>query len=101
MEKKAFAQDTRYTVTLRDENGKWRPASLYVYRLYDTFMVARMTQNDGLLRKLKYDDIIKVVKTRQVSAEDRFVMPEAVLAEKTWQDRDKMFRYSTSPHMGK
>lgn len=101
MEKKDFAQDTRYTVTLRDESGKLRPASIYIYKLYDDFMIVRLTQADGLLRKLKYDDVVKIVKTRQIAAEDRFFIPEAVLAEKVWKDRDMMFRYSSSPHMGK
>lgn len=101
MEKKDFEQDTRYTITMCDAEGKLRPASIYTYRLYDQFMIVRMTNNDGLLRKLKYDDVVKIVKTRAVAKEDRFSIPDAVLLEKAWKDRDVMFRYSSSPHMGK
>lgn len=86
---------------MRDAEGKLRPAGMYVYRLYDDFMIARYTNGDGLLRKIKYDDIVKIVKTRPVAAQDRFHIPEAVLQEKVWKDRDSMFRYSSSPHMGK
>lgn len=101
MEKKDFQQDTRYVVTMRDAEGKLRPARMYVYRLYDDFMIARYTTGDGLLRKIKYEDIAKIVKVQPVAAQDRFFIPEAVLQEKAWKDRDSMFRYSTSPHMGK
>lgn len=101
LEKKDFLPDTRYTVTMRDDDGKLRPANLYVYKVYDNFMIARMTNSDGLLRKLKYEDVEKIVKTREVRPEDRFFIPEAVLLEKAWADRDSMFRYSSSPRMGK
>lgn len=101
MEKKDFQQDTRYVITLRDSEGKLRPASIYVYRLYDEFMIARYTNGDGLLRKLKYEDVVKIVKTKPVASQDRFYIPEAVLLEKVWKDRDSMVRYSSSPHMGK
>ncbi|QKT04375.1 hypothetical protein HUS23_11430 [Ectothiorhodospiraceae bacterium 2226] len=101
MEKKDFQPDTRYTVTMRDEAGKLRPANLYVYRLYDDFMIVRLTNNDGLLRKMKYDDIIKIVKTTQVRPEERFTIPDAVLKEAVWKDRNSMFRYSSAPQRGK
>lgn len=101
VEKKDFQADTRYTVTLRDEAGKLRPANLYVYRLYEDFMIVRLTNSDGLLRKLKYDDVLKIVKTTAVPKEDRFTIPEAVLKEAVWKDRSSMFRYSTGPRRGK
>ena len=101
MEKNDFQKDTRYVVTMRDAEGHLRPASMYVFRLYDDFMIARYTNGDGLLRKIKYEDIAKIVKVHPVAAQDRFFIPEAVLQEKSWKDRDSMFRYSTSPHMGK
>lgn len=101
LEKKDFQQDTRYTVTMRDAEGKLRPANIYIYRLYDEFMILRYINGDGLLRKVKYDAIAKIVKTIPVREEDRFYIPEAVLAEGAWKDRDSMFRYSSSPHMGK
>ncbi len=101
MEQKDFQKDTRYTVTMRDAEGKLRPANIYIYRLYDEFMILRYINGDGLLRKVQYGDIVKIVKTVRVREEDRFYIPEAVLAEGAWKDRDSMFRYSTSPHMGK
>ena len=56
MDKTHFAPDTRYTLTLRGADGKARPANLYVYRVYDAFMVARATSGDGLLRKVPYGE---------------------------------------------
>lgn len=101
MKKEDFAPHTRYTVTWRDPQGKLRPANLYVYRLYDAFMIARMTDQSGVLCKISYDDIVKIVKIRQVAKEDQFYIPDAVLKESTWADRSSMQRYSSSPHMGK
>lgn len=101
MEKNDFKQDTRYTVTWRDEAGKLRPANFYVYRVYEKFMIARMTENAGLLHKIAYDKIIQIVKEFPVEKQDRFYIPAAVLDEKAWKDRSVMERYSSSPHMGK
>ncbi len=101
MTKDNFAPHTRYTVTWRDLQGRLRPANIYVYCLYDTFMIARMTDQSGLLCKIAYGDIIKIVKTLQVAKEDQFYIPDAVLRESTWAGRSSMQRYSSSPHMGK
>lgn len=101
MKKEDFKPHTRYTITWRDEQGKLRPANIYVYRLYDSFLIARLTQGDGLLRKLSYDEITKIVKTSPVPERDQFFIPEALLKEKVWANRTSMERYSTSPHMGK
>lgn len=101
MKKEDFKPHTRYTVTWRDTHGKLRPANLYVYRLYDDFLVARLTQNDGLLRKFSYDEIVKIVKATPVREADRFVLPDALLKEKVWATRTKMEQYATSPHIGK
>ena len=101
MKKDDFKPDTRYTVTWRDYDGKVRPANLYVYRLYDTFMVARKTDHSGFLYKIGYDQILKIVKEIPVSAEMRFRIPDAVLKESSWADRTVMERYSTSPALGK
>lgn len=100
MKKDDFLPHTRYTVTMQID-GRPRPANFYVYRLYDEFMIARMTDNGGLLYKIKYDSVEKIVRFKQVAEEDRFFIPEAVLKENVWRDRVKMERYSTSPHMGK
>lgn len=101
MEKKDFSPDTRYTITLRDASGRLRPANIYVFRLYDDFMIARATDKDGLLRKIKYMDVTKIVKTIQVPKESRFSVADAILAEKAWVERTQMERYSSSPGAGK
>lgn len=101
MKKDDFKPDTRYTVTWRNYDGKIRPANLYVYRLYDNCMIARMTDQSGFLYKIGYDQILKIVKEKSVDAESRFCIPDAVLKEATWKDRVVMERYSTSPRLGK
>ncbi|MHB1585726.1 MAG: hypothetical protein ACYCRH_12530 [Acidiferrobacteraceae bacterium] len=101
MIKDDFKPHTRYTVTLRDAKEQLRPANLYVYRVYDTFMIARRTDQAGLLCKLAYSDVVKIVKTQPVPPEDQFVIPDAVLKESNWTERTTMERYSSSPHMGK
>ena len=101
MEKQDFEENTRYTLTRRDETGKLRPESVYVYRTYDDFMIARRTNNDGKLLKIAYEDVTKIVKTKKVAKEDWFYIPDAVLEEGTWKDRTSMERYSSAPHMGK
>ena len=101
MEKKDFSAHTRYAVTLRDEHGRLRPANLYVYRLYDGYMIARRTDGDGSLLKLPYEQMVKIVRTLPVRYEDRFLVPEAMLAESAWKHRTRMQTYSSSPHMGK
>lgn len=101
MKKEDFKIHTRYTVTWRDPQGRMKPANFYVYRLYDGFMIARRTDQNGLLCKVGYDDILKIVKARPVEPEDQFHIPEAVLKEQAWAGRTSMDRYSTSPHMGK
>lgn len=101
MKKDDFIPHARYTVAMRTDDGKIHPANFYVFRLYDDFMIARMTDNGGLLYKVKYDSVEKIVRYKEVPPEDRFYIPEAVLKENVWRDRVKMERYSTSPHMGK
>ena len=101
MKKEDFQIHTRYTVTLRDDAGRLKPANFYVFRLYDSFMIARATDQGGLLYKIAYDAVEKIVKQKSVPPEDQFYIPDAVLKEAVWRDRTKMERYSTSPHMGK
>ena len=101
MKKEDFKPHTRYTVTLRNAQGQMKPANLYVYRLYDNFMIARQTDHSGLLHKIAYSDVMRIVKEKAVPAEDQFYIPEAVLKENVWANRTTMERYSTSPHMGK
>lgn len=101
MEKKDFSPDIRYTITLRDASGRLRPANIYVFRLYNDFMIARMTDKEGLLHKIKYIDITKIVKTVPVPKENRFSIADAILMEKVWTERTRMERYSSSPAAGK
>jgi hypothetical protein len=101
LDKNVFSTDTMYSVTLRDEQGKLRPANIYVYRLYDDYMIARMTDKGGMLLKIKYDDVTKIVKTISVADPKKFMLPEAVLAQKTWETRNSMTTYSSAPGLGK
>lgn len=101
VDKNAFKEDTRYTITWRDPEGTLRPANIYVFRLYGKFMIARMTQGDGLLRKIAYEDVAKIVQEKPVDKKDRYFVPAAVLEESAWRDVTIMERYSTSPRLGK
>lgn len=102
MEKKDFAPDTRYVLTLRDpDNGRLRPANVYVYRLHDAYMVARMTDREGLLHKIPYDDVVRIVRTVPVPEARRYIVPAALLDERIWKDRSVLAMYSSSPALGK
>ncbi len=103
LDKSNFSVDTQYAITLKDESGKLRPANIYVYRLYDDFMIARRTSGNqtGMLFKIAYENITKVVKTIPVQDKKRFMLPEAVLNQKVWATRDTMMAYSSAPGLGK
>ncbi len=102
MEKKDFAVDTRYVLTLSDpEGGRLRPANVYVYRLYDDYMIARMTDREGSLRKIPYDQVVRIVRTIPVPPERRFMVPAALLDERIWKERSSLTMYSSSPALGK
>ena len=101
MDKSGFKPDTRYTLTLRDAQGKPRPANLYVYRVYEQFMVARSTSGDGLVRKVNYADIERIVDETPVAPAERYSLPAAVLDEKNWSSRSVMQHYASSPGRGK
>ena len=101
MDRNDFRPDSRCTVTLRDEGGKPRPANLYVYRVYDGFLVARAAGEDGLVRKIPYDRIERIVAAADVPAADRYALPAAMLDEKAWRDREVMQHYASSPGRGK
>jgi len=101
MDKSDFQPDTRYTLVLRDAGGKVRPCTVYVFRIYDAFMVARPTGGDALLRKIAYPDVIKIVAAQPVAPADRYMVPAALLEEKIWRERDVMLHYATSPARGK
>jgi hypothetical protein len=101
MDKQDFKPDTRYTLACRDEGGRVRPLNLYVYRVYDTFMIARETSAGGLVRKIPYAGIERIVKAVEVAPEDRFFLPAGVLDEKNWRDRSTMQHYASAPGRGK
>lgn len=101
MDQKDFKEHTRVTVTWRDENGKLRPGNFYVYKLFKDSMLVRARDKDGLLRKLPYADVLKIVKKEEVNPEFRFMLPPALLDEKLWKSRTIMQHSSSSPNLGK
>ncbi|WP_018935775.1 hypothetical protein [Thioalkalivibrio sp. ALJ24] len=103
MEKSDFQVDGHYAVTMKDEQGKLRPANIYVHRMEDDHMIVRYTSGGdvGLLFKLKYDDVVKIVRTHKVLDRKKFMVPDSVLDPKLWKDRDSMRAYSSAPGLGK
>ncbi|MBN2678668.1 hypothetical protein HHS34_003290 [Acidithiobacillus montserratensis] len=96
-----FKEHSRITVTWKDKEGKLRPGNFYVYALLKDAMIVRATDKDGLLRKLPYTDVLRVVKFKDVAPQDRYMIPDEILKESNWKDTDVMMRYSSSPHRGK
>lgn len=103
MDKNEFKKDGHYAVTLRTTAGRLRPANIYVHRLEDDYMIARHTSgaDSGLLIKLRYDDVVKIVRTHPVLDRKRFMIPEAMLKPQLWESRDSMRTYSSAPGLGK
>jgi len=101
MDKSGFKPDTRYVLTVYDAKHTPRPANVYVYRVYDKFMLARSTSGDGLLRKIAYDDIERIVEQAAVPEAERYALPAEMLDEKSWNDRSEMQLYASSPGRGK
>ncbi|AHE97498.1 hypothetical protein [Thioalkalivibrio paradoxus] len=103
MEKRAFRPDGHYAVTLRSRGGQLCPANLYVHRVENGYMIARHTsgQNIGLLVKLRYDDVVRIVRTHPVLDRKRFMLPEALLKPQLWESRDSMRTYPSAPGLGK
>ena len=101
MNKRNFQENTRYAIALKDENDRMRPANIYVYKLHDDFMIVRFTDKSGMLHKVPYGDVTKIVKTIEVAPEARFMVPDILLSAKTWQSRTSMQAYSSSPRVGK
>lgn len=101
MDKSSFNPDTRYTIAWQDPHGRVQPAIIYVYRVHEKFMIARMTGGDGLLRKIAYADVHKIVSADAVAARDRTYLPAALLDEKAWGGRTVMQHYAGSPQRGK
>jgi hypothetical protein len=101
MDRQAFKPDTRYTLACRDAEGRVRPLNVYVYRTYDTFMVARESGASGLVRKVPYDAVERIVAQTGVAPEARFLLPAGMLDEKSWRDRTVMQHYASAPGRGK
>ena len=101
MDKSSFKPDTRYVLTVYDAKRAPRPANLYVYRVYDKFMLARSMSGDGLLRKIAYDTVERVVDESPVAPAERFFVPAALLDEANWRDKSEMQVYASAPGRGK
>lgn len=101
MDKQAFKPDTRYTLACRDAGGRVRPLNVYVYRVYDRFMVARDAGAAGLVRRIDYDDVERIVAASEVAPAARFFLPAGVLDEQSWRDRREMQHYASAPGRGK
>jgi len=101
MDKQAFRPDTRYTLACRDAQGRVRPLNVYVYRVYEQFMVARDSGGPGLVRKIPYDAVERIVSASEVAPEARYFLPAGILDEKTWRDRSVMQHHASAPGRGK
>ena len=101
MDRQAFKPDTRYTLACRDAQGRVRPLNVYVYRVYEKFMVARESGATGLVRKISYDEVERIVKESEVAPEARYFLPAGVLDEKSWRDRSVMQHHASAPGRGK
>jgi hypothetical protein len=103
VDKSAFSKDGHYAVTLRSPDGRLRPANIYVHRTEDDYMIARHTSGPdvGLLIKLGYANVVRIVRTHPVPDRKRFMIPEAMLKRQLWETRDTMRTYSSGPGLGK
>jgi hypothetical protein len=61
----------------------------------------RLTGADGLLRKITYPEILKIVAAKEVGPDQRYCVSSQLLDEQTWRDRVVMAHYSSSPRLGK
>ncbi len=100
MNKTRFQPHTAYTVTLAATLERPRPANIYVYRAYEAFLVVRES-SDGMLRKLPYENVARIVSESAIPPERRYHVPDALLDEKFWCSRSSLEHYSSSPHAGK
>jgi hypothetical protein len=100
VDKTQFQPHTQYTVTLRTPAGMPRPATIYVFRAYDPFLVVRES-SDGKLHKLAYEDVLLVVDGREITPQHRYHVPAVLLEEKFWKGRTAVEHYASSPGSGK
>lgn len=101
MDKKDFQPDTRYTITWQDPEGRVQAANIYVFRVHDEFMITRLTGADGVLRKIRFPEVLKIVKEEPVAPQARLFVPAALLDAKVWRDRMVMQHTGGSPQRGK
>jgi hypothetical protein len=101
MKKEDFYQDHRYTLTYTDSEDKLRPVSVYVLALHEDAMIVRLTEKEGILRKIPYDTVRKIVKSQAVSEQNRYYVPDAILAATHWGDKNEIQHYASAPNMGK
>jgi hypothetical protein len=101
MDKSDFRPDTRCTLTWREAGGRPRPLNLYVFRVYSSFLVGRESSGAGVLRRVPYAEIERIVQMEDVPHEHRLAVPAALLEEKHWRDRAVLEHYSSSPALGK
>jgi hypothetical protein len=100
MEKKDFKEHTRCTLTA-NINGKLRPANVYILKLHSDGMVVRLTDKEGILRKIAYEDVAKIVDCKDVPKQNHYATPDIMLTEQNWKGRSEIQHYASSPHMGK
>ena len=100
MEKKDFKENTRCTLAA-NINGKQRPANVYILKLHNDYMIVRLTDREGILRKITYSDVSKIVACHDVPKQNHYATPAILLSEKNWLDRTEIQHYASSPHMGK
>lgn len=98
---KDFRPDTVCTVVLRDAAGRERPASFYVHRAYPEFFVARALEAEGLLRKIAYAEVARVLEAREAAPRERRPLPAALLEERLWRERTELQHYASRPDRGK
>jgi hypothetical protein len=96
-----FRSDTRCTISWRNPQGRVQPATVYIFKVCERFLIGRMAGDDALLRRIDYEDVLKVVSVADVAPADRYTLPAAMADEKAWRDRVVMQHYSTSPRRGK
>lgn len=101
MDKNDFKPDTRYTITWQPPGGHATPARIYVHKIHDAFMIARVAGASGKLRKIAYGEVLKVVDVRTAEAGELRPVPAALLDASAWRDRVDMEHYSSSPQRGK
>jgi hypothetical protein len=101
MDASAFQPDSRVMATLREPGGVPRPGRFYVLRAHPDFLVVRMADGEGLLRRIDYGTIERIVETLPIAPRDRIAVPAALLEAAFWQSRATLAHYGSSAARGK